>query len=165
MLFRKTCAVAAVAAALSLAPLGAFAQQMPTPPDGTSVDEPPAAGPRAAFYSCGNTAQSALGSATDQGTPQRMDAGEAKDVGAAQQRTNMSSVDGIVVHTAGDLVLLKIPMEPATGMNNPTTSNSMAVVRLPDGCVPSLTDGSRMQVTGLPTTDGILNSELVQLND
>ena len=165
MLVRKTCAVAAVAAALTIAPLGAFAQQMPAPPDGTSVNEAPAAGPQAAVDACGNTPQTAFGSATDQGTPQRMDTGEPKDNTGAQQRQNMSSVNGIVVHTAGDLVLLKIPMEPAAGTSNSSANNSMAVIRLPDGCAPSLSDGDRLQVTGMPTTDGILNAELVQLND
>src|SRR5262249_49658413 len=164
-LFRNTCAVATLAAALPLAPLGAFAQQMPPPPDGTSVNEPPAAGPQAAVDACGNTPQAAFGSATDQGTPQRMDAGEPKDVGAAQQRENMSSVDGIVVHPGGNLVLLRIPMEPAMGVNNATAANPMAVIRLPDGCAPALSDGTRLQVTGMPTTDGILNAELVQLDD
>jgi hypothetical protein len=165
MLFRNTFAVATVAAALTVAPLGASAQQMPTPPDGTSVNEAPAAGPQAAVDACGNTPQAAFGTTTDQGMPQRMDAGEPKDVGGAQQRTDLSSVDGVVVHTAGDLVLLKIPVEPATGMNNTSAANAMAVIRLPDGCSPSISDGDHMQVTGVPTTAGILNAELVQLND
>ena len=111
-MLRKTCVVAAVAAAVSLFPLGAFAQQMPTPADGTSINEPPAAGAQAAVDACGNTPQSALGATTPQGTPLTVNDGNPKDVGAAQQRQDMSSVAGFVVHTAGDLVLLQIPWSP-----------------------------------------------------
>ena len=164
-MLRKTCVVAAAAAAVGLFPLGAFAQQMPTPADGTSINEPPAAGAQAAVDACGNTPQSALGSTTPQGTPLSVNDGNPKDVGVAQQRENMSSVAGIVVHTAGDLVLLKIPMEPAAGTDTPAPGNAMAVIRLPSGCLPALTDGARLEVIGAPTTQGILNAELVQLAD
>ena len=157
-MFRQTCAVVAFTAAIGVCPLGAFAQQMP---DGTSANEPPAAGPQDAFDACGNSPQAAFGATT----PRTTNDGEPKDVGTAQQRMDLSSVDGLVVHTAGDLVLLKTPMEPATGTDNPAPGSSMAVIRLPAGCSAAVPDGARLTVTGTPTRDGILDALRVQLED
>ena len=57
------------------------------------------------------------------------------------------------------------PMEPAAGTDTPAPANAMGVIRLPSGCLPALTDGARLEVIGAPTTQGILNAELVQLAD
>jgi hypothetical protein len=57
MVSRMWVAAAALSASMSLIPVAAFAQQMPQAPDGTSVNEPPAAGPQASTNACGNTPQ------------------------------------------------------------------------------------------------------------
>ena len=41
----------------------------------------------------------------------------------------------------------------------------MAVVRMPAGCQPSLTDGVRVTVVGVPSTDGILNAERLEATE
>lgn len=160
-------AVAAVAAAFAIAPAVTFAQQNPVAPDGTSVNEPPAAGVEAAVDACGNTPQTALGTTTDTGQPTAMNNLNAKDAGVAQQAQNLSSVTGFVVHAAGDLVLLQIPHTPANGLDAApqTPDKTMAVIRLPDGCQPDLSDGQQMKVVGTPTMQGILDAELVQTTD
>jgi hypothetical protein len=149
---------AALSATMLLTPAAAFAQQMPQAPDGTSVNEPPAAGPQASMDACGNTPAAAFGNPTAAGTPQNINDANPKDVTGAQPMVNMSSVTGFVVHSAGDLVLLQVPMEPATGIDHP----SMAVVRLPAGCVAALTDGTQVKAVGIPTMAGILNAEQLQ---
>jgi hypothetical protein len=156
--------LAAVIAVVTLAPVAAFAQQMPQAPDGTSVNEPPPAGPEAAQDACGNTPSTAFGQTTPAGGPQDMNDVNPKDVTGARPIVDLSSVTGIVIHTAGNLVLLKIPMEAAAGVDNTmsqTPDKTMAVIRLPDGCNPLLPTGSQLKATGTPTTDGILNAEMV----
>ena len=156
--------LAALTAVVGLAPVAAFAQQMPVAPDGTSVNEPPAAGPLAAEDSCGNTPLVSFGQTEPNGMPTGVTDVFPKDVTGAQPISDLSSVTGIVIHTAGNLVLIRMPMEPAAGMDNtapPTQDRTMAVIRLPDGCNPPLTDGSRIKATGLPSMDGILNAERV----
>ena len=71
------------------------------------------------------------------------------------------------MHVEGDLVLLTIPMEAAHGMTpmNATPDKTMAVVRMPAGCQPSLTDGVRVTVVGVPSTDGILNAERLEATE
>jgi len=150
--------VAALSATMLLTPVAAFAQQMPQAPDGTSVNEPPAAGPQGSMDACGNTPQSAFGDPTAAGTPQNINDANPKDVTGAQSMVNLSSVTGFVVHSAGDLVLLQVPMEPAAGTNQTT----MAVVRLPAGCAAALTDGTQLKAVGVPTMAGILNAEQLQ---
>jgi hypothetical protein len=156
---------AALSASVLLMPVAAFAQQMPQAPGGTSINEPPAAGPQASVDACGNTPASAFGDPTANGAPQTMNDANPKDVTGAQAAANMTSVTGFVVHTAGDLVLLQVPREPATGMDNPTPSASdraLAVIRLPDDCATTFGDGTQLRVVGVPTTTGILNAELVR---
>ena len=165
---RRLLVVAFAASAVILLPTAAFAQQMPQAPDGTSVNEPPAAGLQAAVDACGNTPQDAFGNTTPTGQPTDINTLYPKDVTGAQQQENVSSVTGIILHTSGDLVLLQIPREAATGMDNPvppTPDHTMAVVRLPDGCFPSLTDGQQMKAVGTPTMQGILDAERVQVAD
>jgi len=149
-----------VSAAVLFSPVAAFAQQNPVPPDGTSINEAPAA-PQASQDACGTSPQDAFGG---QNTPQTIGGLNPKDVTAGQQREDMSSVTGFVVHTAGDLVLVSIPPEPAAGTDSASTPD-MAVVRLPAGCSPDLSDGSHVKVVGTPTTQGILNAELIQTTD
>jgi hypothetical protein len=90
-----------------------------------------------------------------------------KDATGARAFANMSQVTGFVVYTAGDLVLLRIPMEPATGQDNTavrTPDRTMAVVRLPDGCTAAFSDGTQVTAVGIPTTQGILTAEQVQIS-
>jgi hypothetical protein len=158
-------AAAALSASMLLMPVAAFAQQAP---DGTSVNEPPAAGPQAAVDACGNTPDSAFGDPTAAGTPQNINDANPKDITGAQPVPNMSSVTGFVVHSAGDLVLLQVPREAATGMNNPTPSVSdrgLAVIRLPSNCSTSFGDGTQLRAVGVPTTGGILNAEQVRTSE
>jgi hypothetical protein len=71
------------------------------------------------------------------------------------------------VYTAGDLALLRVPMEPATGKDNTaaqTADRTMAVVRLPDGCTAAFSDGTQVTAVGIPTTQGILAAEQVQVS-
>jgi hypothetical protein len=156
--------VAALTALMALAPVAAFAQQMPGAPDGTSVNEPPAAGPLAAEDSCGNTPLTSFGQTEPTGMPTQITDLYPKDLTGAQPITDLSSVTGIVLHTSGNLVLIRMPMESAAGMDNTTPrtpDKTLAVIRLPDGCSPPLTDGSRIKALGLPSMDGILNAERV----
>jgi hypothetical protein len=153
---------------MTLAPVAAFAQQMPQAPDGTSINEPPAAGPQAAEDACGNTPASAFGQTTPGGMPVDINDVNPKDITGAQPIRDLSSVSGTVIHTAGNLVLLRLPMEPAAGMDKttpPTPDHTLAVIRLPDGCSPALPDGSIVKAMGMPTTDGILNAELIQSSE
>jgi hypothetical protein len=149
-------------------PVAAFAQQMPQPPDGTSINEAPAAAPaEASVDACGNTPQAAFGQPTDAGAPQNINDANPKDITGAQPVANMSSVTGFVVHSAGDLVLLQISREPAAGTDNPTPATpdkSMAVIRLPQGCGLSLNDGMQIKAVGVPSTAGILNAEQLQVS-
>lgn len=168
MMRPRLLAVAALAAAFAIAPAATYAQQMPQAPDGTSINEPPAAGTQAAVDACGNTPETAFGQTTENGVPTDINTVNPKDVTAAQPMPNMSSVTGFIVHTAGDLVLLQIPRISANGMDNttPTTPDkTMAVVRLPNGCAPSLTDGLQVKAVGMSTMEGILNAELFQAAD
>jgi hypothetical protein len=153
--------------AVVLAPSAAFAQQNPVAPDGTSMDEPPAAGPQAAFDACGNTPQDAFGQATPNGLPEVNNNLNAKDLTGVRPVENLSSVTGMVAHVEGDLVLLTIPMEPAHGMTpmHATPDKTMAVVRMPSGCLPSLANGDHVTVVGIPTMDGILNAETVEASE
>jgi hypothetical protein len=156
--------LAALTAVVALAPVAAFAQQMPAAPDGTSVNEPPAAGPLAAEDSCGNTPLTSFGQTEPTGTPTGVTDVYPKDMTGAAPIPDLSSVTGIILHTSGNLVLIRMPMESAAGMDNTTPQTpdkTMAVIRLPDGCNPPLTDGSRIKATGLPSMDGILNAERV----
>ena len=150
--------------ALVLAPTAAFAQQNPVAPDGTSMNEPPAAGPQAASDACGNTPQQAFGQPTPNGLPEVNNTVNPKDMTGARPVENLSSVTGMVAHVEGDLVLLTIPMEAAHGMApmQATPDKTMAVVRMPSGCLPSLADGDQVTVVGIPTMDGILNAETVE---
>jgi len=158
----------ALTAVIALAPVAAFAQQMPQPPDGTSINEPPAAGPAAAADACGNTPTDAFGQTAPNGMPTAANDVNPKDVTGIRPITDLSSVTGTVVHTAGDLVLIRLPMEPAAGLG-PTTpqtpDHTMAVVRLPSGCNPGLPNGSEVKATGVPNMDGILDAELVQATE
>ncbi len=142
---------------LLLAPAAAMAQQAAPPPDGTSVNEPPAGGPEAQLDACGNSMQDTFG----QPTLTDINDLNPKDVTGAQPTTNLSSVSGVVVHTSGDLMLLQIPREPAAGTATDAVS-SMAVVRLPSGCLPSISDGVQVNAIGVPSVDGILNAEQLQ---
>jgi hypothetical protein len=167
-MFSRKWVAAALSATMLLTPLSAFAQQMPQAPDGTSVNEPPAAGPEASTDACGNTPQSAFGQTTSAGTPQGTNDLNPKDETGAQPIANMSKVTGFVVYTAGDLVLLRVQTEPAAGTANsnpPTMDTTMAVIRLPNGCLPALSDGTQVTAVGVPTPAGILNAEQVQIAD
>lgn len=158
---KKWVAVAA-AACFVLTPVGAFAQQAP---DGASVNEAPAAGPQAAVDMCGNTPESSFGTVAPDGTPQSLNTQFPKDATGAESSTNLSSVTGKVLHVSGNLMLLAIPMEPATGMDQttvPTPDKSLAVVRLPSGCQPDLSAGSQVTAEGVPSPDGILNVERLE---
>ena len=153
--------------AVVLAPTAAFAQQNPVAPDGTSMNEPPAAGAQAASDACGNTPQDAFGQPTPNGLPEQTNNVNPKDMTGVRPVENLSSVTGMVMHVEGDLVLLTIPMEAAHGMTpmNATPDKTMAVVRMPAGCQPSLTDGVRVTVVGVPSTDGILNAERLEATE
>src|SRR5438270_8127950 len=147
-------------AAVGLAPAAAFAQQMPVNPDGTSMDEAPAAGPEAAFDACGTQP-------TSNGMPEERNGVNPKDMTGIRPIENLSSVSGKVVHIEGDLVLVSVLMEPALGNApaNPTPDRTIAVVRLPSGCNPSLLDGSQLTAFGVPSMDGILQAETVRTAD
>jgi hypothetical protein len=142
---------------------------MPQAPDGTSINEAPAAGPAAAVDACGNTPQEAFGNTLPNGMPTDINTLYPKDVTGAQQLENMSQVTGFVVHTSGNLILLQLPLEAANGLANPNTpdtpDHTMAVVRLPDGCFPAISDGQQVKAIGTPTMQGILNAERVQVAD
>ena len=159
-------------AAVAFLPTAAFAQQNPTAPDGTSMNEPPAAGPMAAVDACGNPVTQTDAAAPVPGpvigdtpaTPLGMaPAGIPDDT--ATQVANMSSVRGMLVHADGNLLLLTVPMLPAAGNDNPvppTPDKTMAVVRLPSDCaMPSLTPGEQVSAVGRPTAEGILNAESI----
>ena len=90
--------------AVVLAPTAAFAQQNPVAPDGTSMNEPPAAGAQAASDACGNTPQDAFGQPTPNGLPQQTNNVNPKDMTGVRPVENMSSVTGMVMHVEGDLV-------------------------------------------------------------
>jgi hypothetical protein len=142
---------------VALVPAAAFAQQMPVAPDGTSMDEAPAAGPDAAFDACGNAQ-------TASAPTEERNAANPKDMTGIRPIENLTSVTGRVLHVEGDLVLVRLPMEPALGNTpaNPTPDRTMAVVRLPSGCSPSLLDGSMLTAFGIPSTAGILLAETVR---
>jgi hypothetical protein len=76
----------------------------------------------------------------------------------------MSSISGKVLHIEGDLVLVGVPIEPALGNMpaNPPPDKTMAVVRLPSGCQPSLIDGAQVTAFGIPSMDGILQAETLR---
>ena len=159
--------VAAFVAAIST-PAAAFAQQMPVAPDGTSMNEAPAAGVVAAVDACGNTPQMALGQTTPMGTPGEINGMFPKDITNLQPIGDFSSVTGLVVHTEGDLVLLRVPMEPALGVVSPTSQTpdkNWAVVRLPSGCQQMPADGAQVTAFGVPSMDGILNAEVVEASE
>jgi hypothetical protein len=144
-------------AGLALVPAAASAQQMPVAPDGTSMDEAPAGGPDAAFDACGNAP-------TASEMTEERNAVNPKDLTGIRPIENFTSVTGRVLHVEGDLVLVRVPMEPALGNTpaNPTPDRTMAVVRLPSGCRPSLLDGSMLTAFGIPSMDGILQAETVR---
>ena len=144
-------------AAVGLAPAAAFAQQMTVNPDGTSMVEAPAAGPDAAFDACGN-APNAIG------LTEERNGVNPKDLTGIRPIENLSSVRGKIVHVEGDLVLVRVPLEPAMGNTpaNPTPDRTMAVVRLPSGCQPALLNGSDLTAFGIPSMDGILQAESVR---
>ena len=144
-------------AALGLTPTAAFAQQMPVNPDGTSMDEAPAAGPDAAFDACGN-------GPTATGMTEERNGANPKDLTGIRPIENLSSVSGTILHVEGNLVLVRQLIEPALGNApaNPTPDRTMAVVRLPSGCQPRLLDGSELTAFGIPSMDGILDAESVR---
>lgn len=159
-------------AVVAFLPTAAFAQQNPTAPDGTSMNEPPAAGPVAAVDSCGNRVAQPVGGepvpgpvvGDTPGTPLGT-APEGAPDDTATHVANMSSVRGMLVHADGNLLLLTVPMLPAAGNDNPappTPGQTMTVVRLPSDCaLPSLTPGEQVSAVGMPTAEGILNAESV----
>jgi len=160
-------------AVVAFLPTAAFAQQNPTPPDGTSMNEAPAAAPMAAVDACGNPVVQPEATASVTGpivgdipnTPLGMaPAGIPDDT--APQVDNMSFVRGMLVHADGNLLLLTVPMLPAAGNDNPaprTPDAGMAVVRLPSDCaMPSLTAGTQVTAVGMPSADGILDAESIQ---
>jgi hypothetical protein len=162
MATNKLLLVPVFVAALGLAPAAAFAQQMPVNPDGTSMDEAPAAGPEAAFDACGNAPM--LG---DNGVAEDRNGMNPKDLTGIRPVENMSSITGKVLHVEGDLVLIGVPMEAALG-NTParlTPDKTMAVIRLPSGCTPSLLDGSELTAFGVPSVDGILQAQTVRTGE
>jgi len=151
-------------ASVALTPVMAFAQQNPAAPDGTSMDEAPAAGAAGNVDACGNPVATAMGgqvapTATGGGTVSpTAPVGNAKDDAAAQQTENMSSVRGTLVHIEGNLLLVQLPTVAATGNNNP---GGLAVVRLPANCdmLAPLTTGEQVTAVGMPSTDGILQAQ------
>lgn len=161
----RGCAALALIGALSGLPAAAFAQQMPQAPDGTSINEPPAAGAQAAVDACGNSPETAFGETNQGGEPVTINDANPKDAGIAQQRENLSSVSGMVVNTAGNLVLLEMLPEAAAGTATATSPDkTMAVIRLPDGCTVSVANGTHVEATGVPTTAGILEAQTVQVS-
>jgi hypothetical protein len=160
--------IGALTLAATLSPVAAFAQQMPVAPDGTSVNEPPAAGAEAAADACGNTPTDAFGTTTNAGMPTDINDLNPKDVTGARQVTDLSQVTGTSLHQSGNLVLISIPREAAMGTAGPTPAtpdHTMAVIRLPEGCFASIADGSRVKAIGVPTLQGILNAELIQTGE
>ena len=157
-------ATPALVLVLAVLPGGALAQQMPNSPDGTtSLNEPAPAGPTAAVDSCGNTPEAVFGEPAPNGMPLQPTTNP-EDVTLAQPM-NLSSVTGVVAHAEGNLVLLNLPQLPDMGRANPTPQTpdkSWAVVRLPAGCAHMPSTGSDVTAIGVPTTEGILNAELVQ---
>jgi hypothetical protein len=165
---RSKLCVSIFATVVALAPVATFAQQMPVPPDGTSMNEPPAAGnpSTTAADLCGTTPAEAFGQTGPDGMPTQP-ALNPEDITAVQP-VNLSSVTGLVMHGEGNLVLLSIPRIPAMGTANPvppTPDKTMAVVRLPSNCRQMPTEGSKVTAIGLPSPDGILNAQLVQNTD
>lgn len=80
------------------------------------------------------------------GAPTQTDTANPKDTNTLQP-LNLSSVTGMVVHTEGNLMLVRRPMEPAMGNGGPTPptlDKTFAVVRLPDGCNAVLSDGAQV---------------------
>src|SRR5712691_9586633 len=133
---RSKLCVSVFAAVVALAPVATFAQQNPVPPDGTSMNEPPAGNPStAAADLCGTTPADAFGQTGPDGMPIQpaLNPEEMTQV----QPFDLSSVTGMVMHGEGNLVLLSIPRIPAMGTANPvapTPDKTMAVVRLPSNC-------------------------------
>jgi hypothetical protein len=137
---------------------------MPAPAEGDVENGTAPGNPNtAAVDLCGNTPVAAFGQTTPDGMPLQQDLNP-KDVTGARP-IDLSSVTGMVVHTEGNLVLIKFPMMADTGDANPgprASDNTLAVVRLPADCSQAPSDGAEVTVTGMPSPDGILNAEMVQ---
>jgi hypothetical protein len=155
------------AALVALAPVATFAQQqMPAPTEGdTTTGTPPSNASTSAFDLYGNSPDAAFGQTTPDGAPVQQNLNP-KDVTGA--RPNLSSVTGLVVHSEGNLVLIRIPMIAATGNVNPgpsTPDKSLAVVRLPADCTQMPAEGDQVTATGMPTPEGILDADMVRASE
>jgi hypothetical protein len=168
VLMRSKLCFSVFAAVVALAPMATFAQQqMPAPTEGdTTTGTPPASPSSSALDLCGNSPVAAFGQTTPDGTPVVQDQNP-KDVTGVRP-VDLSSVTGMVVHSEGNLVLIRIPMIAATGNVNPapaTADKTLAVVRLPADCTQMPADGAQLTVTGMPTPEGILDAEMVQASE
>jgi hypothetical protein len=168
----KLCTVLLIAV-VAFAPVQAFAQQNPPPPDGTSMDAAPAAGPAGAVDICGNPmspdtdmAAPAAPGAPTAAAPAQAPTTNAKDDTQAGQQTDMSSVTGTVLHVEGNLFLLAVPANSSAQTTGAQTAGrNMAVVQLPAGCAnPALPEGSQVTAVGTPTNSGILQARTVEIN-
>jgi len=150
---------------IAFAPAQAFAQQAPTPPDGTSMDAAPAGGVAGAVDVCGNpmTPATDANAPTVTAAPGQAPPGNAKDDTLAGQQMNLSSVTGTVLHVEGNLFLVAVPATSSAA--NQAAGRGMAVVQLPDGCAnPALPEGAEVTAIGLPTNSGILEARTIAID-
>jgi hypothetical protein len=165
-------------AVVALAPTTALAQEEPFSPGGASLNGPPAGALSGAFDTCGNsmmpTVSEAPGPTTtaDQmpavntgGMPiDPLGAGPTDTTTDMPSQVNISKISGMLVHAEGDLLLLRIPVLPAAGNNNPPNNPvpTWTVVRVPSNCVlSSFSEGEDVTAVGTPTAQGILDAENV----
>jgi hypothetical protein len=148
----------------SLPAASALAQGEPPP---NRLPEEPAAPADlpAALGACGSAATTLVDRSTIGVAPGTQANAPGQDNKDGQAEVNLMSVRGTIVHAEGNLMLVKLPDNVATGNTSPAgrPSDSLAVVRLPADC-PSgmLSEGDGVLAVGTPAADGILNAKSVQ---
>jgi len=161
---RSKLVLAALLATALLPSSAVLAQEQPTdrlPTDQQMVapeDQPASVG------ACGSDAAAITNRTPNALAPVGTD--QAKDI-VGEAQVNLMSVRGTIVHTEGNLLLVKQletpSMTPAPGGQAP---NLLAVVRVPAECAPGmLTEGEGVMAVGTSTADGILNAQSIQPAD
>jgi hypothetical protein len=142
----------------------ALAQGEP-PPNRVPGEQAAPADLPAALGACGSTGATMVDRSTIGVAPVTQGTTPGEDNKEGQGEVNLTSVRGTIVHAEGNLMLVKLPDNVATGNTSPAgrPADTLAVVRLPADCPTGmLSEGDGVLALGTPEPDGILNAESIQ---
>ena len=160
---RSRIAAAICVGVLALVPASAAAQEQ-QPPNRLPTDQQQVApeDKPEAVGACGAVDTAIVDRGTTVGTtapPDEMNKNGQMPVG-------LSAVRGTLVHSEGNLLLIRQPEPLSVGNTAPgggARPSLLAVVRLPAECAPGmLTEGEGVTAVGMATPEGILNAQTVQ---